>query len=180
MAICETLKGKYIDLVVADIEDAEFTLGIRNNPELTKYIPIIEGTVENQKKWISTQRGKDFDVFFVIKKQDGESVGTLSYYDYNKEDNACEIGRFISYGNAFENIEAVLLMLDLLFERMGLTQVIMNTNESNGPVISLWSRFGAVFNKEEIMTGWTSAQYILSKDAYLLHRCSIAKLLRLL
>ena len=179
MATCETLTGKYINLVVADIYDAEFTLGIRNNHELAKYIPIIEGTVENQKKWISEQRKKSFDVFFVIKKHDGEPIGTLSYYDFNTEDNTCEIGRYISYGDAFENIEAVLLMLDMLFERIGLVKVIMNINESNGPVISLWSRFGAVFNKKERMNGWISAQYTLSKDAYLQRRGCIAKLLRL-
>lgn len=179
MAFCETLIGKYVDLVTANVGDAKFTLDIRNNPNLTRFIPIIQGTIENQKNWISKQIDKPFDVFFVIKKHNNqECIGTLSFYDYEQENNSCEIGRYISHGNAFENIEAVLLLLDKLFITDGLSRIMLNIHEDNQPVISLWTRFGAVFNSKEDMGNWYSAQYFLYKEAYLEYRGTVAKLLR--
>ena len=178
MAVWETIRGKYIDLVTADSADAQFTLEIRNDPELTKYIPVINSTVENQKKWIARQREKDFDVFFVMKKHNGDPIGTLSFYDYVENERSCEIGRYISHGNAYENIEAVLLMLDRLFGDVCLSRIMLNIHEQNQPVISLWKRFGAKFNKREDMGGWFSAQYFLYKEDYLAQRDKIAKLLK--
>ena len=92
MTISNTLCGKYIDLVCAEENDAEFTLEIRNAPELTKYIPVLSGSIMGQKEWITKQKEKEFDVFYVIKKKDGSPIGTLSFYNYVQESNSCEIG----------------------------------------------------------------------------------------
>lgn len=178
MAVWEKISGKYIDLITAEADDAQFTLDIRNDPELTKYIPVISNTFENQVNWISRQREKPFDVFFVIKRHDGQSVGTLSFYDYIEKGNLCEIGRYISYGNAFENIEAIFLLLDKLFFVVGLSKTLLNIHEDNNSVISLWSRFGSVYNKKEDMGEWNSVQYFLHKEDYIENRGKIMKLLR--
>lgn len=178
MAISDTLRGKYIDLVCAEESDAEFTLEIRNDPELTKYIPVLSGDIEGQKRWINNQREKEFDVFYVIKRKDETPIGTLSFYDYVEGSNSCEIGRYISHGNAFENIEAVLLMLDFLFSEHHVDWVLLNIHENNTPVISLWKRFGAQFVCDEQKDGWKSVQYHLKRIDYDNNREMIAKLLR--
>ena len=177
MAIVDKLHGKYIDLVCADIEDAEFTLNIRKDLRLTKYIPLIDNNIDKQEKWIISQRDNIFDVFFVIKRHDGSSIGTISYYDYDKGHNTCEVGRYISYGNSYENIEAAMLLIEDIFSR-GINNVILNNHENNSAVISLWKRFGAKYNCSVIMSGWTAAQYILNNENYYKNCEMIKRLLR--
>ena len=178
MAVCEPLRGKYIDLLCAETSDAEFTLNIRNDSELTKYIPSIKTSISNQIMWINEQRNRAFDVFFVIKKKDGIPLGTISYYDFNSDNKSCEIGRYISHGNAFENIEAVLLMLDYLFCEYDLAWILLNIHQNNMPVISLWKRFGALFECEVQKDGWKSVQYHLTQRDYKTNRAMVLKLLR--
>ena len=64
MAITKPILGKWITLRCAEESDAEFTLAIRNDLKLTKFIPKVNGDIESQKYWIRKQREKYGDYFF--------------------------------------------------------------------------------------------------------------------
>ena len=49
MAITKPILGKWITLRCAEESDAEFTLAIRNDLKLTKFIPKVNGDIESQK-----------------------------------------------------------------------------------------------------------------------------------
>lgn len=73
MAITKPILGKWITLRCAEESDAEFTLAIRNDLKLTKFIPKVNGDIESQKYWIRKQREKYGDYFFIIENKSHNS-----------------------------------------------------------------------------------------------------------
>lgn len=174
MAVGPILKGNRGQLRPVEAEDALFTLNIRNDEKLTAFIPRLGGTVEGQTAWIKKQREKEGDYFYIIENTSNEPIGTLSYYDVVGK--TCELGRYISYGNAFENVEAAVLPIEHIFS-LGFTRIIMNNDERNDRIIRFWTKFGAEFVAKVPMDGWTAAQYALTPDLYSKKKESIHKLI---
>lgn len=177
MAVTETITGKYINLRCVEEGDAEFTLAIRNDAELTKYIPKVNGDLASQRNWIRKQRSIDGDYFFIIENKENNSVGTIACYDFNLDKLCCEGGRYISYGNALENIEAMVLLYDFIFEKKKLRYIIMNVDESNLKVLNIHKKFGAQYISREKMNGWISHKLILTKENYVLRKNKIINVL---
>ena len=162
MAKIDPIEGKWIILRCAEEKDAEFTLNIRNDEVLTKYIPKVDSTLENQRLWIKKTLDKENECFFVYENKKGELKGTISYYDVDYENNVCELGRYISYGNAIENVEAAILLLDYLFNNLHMEKIILTPDERNKNIISFWKKFGAEFDESINMGNWSIAQYVLT------------------
>jgi len=119
--ITEPLVGKYVILKIAEISDAEFTLQLRNDPKLTKYIPKIQNTIEQQQAWIQSSRARDDEYFFVVWTLAGERIGTIGVY--NIHGKVAEGGRLVLIGSGVENFEAGLLLSDFCFDILGLTKI---------------------------------------------------------
>lgn len=115
------LEGKYVYLKSADIEDAEFTLSLRQNPALTKYLPRLDISLEQQKSWIKSQREKAGDYFFVVRSNDGTRIGTTSIYNVNGETS--EGGRLALVGDPMQNAEASLLLYRFAFNVLKLKTI---------------------------------------------------------
>lgn len=177
MACTDTLSGKLVDLKCADVEDAQFSLDIRNDPSLTEFIPKVQGSYEGQVQWIAKERENENSYFFIVLNKKGESIGTVSLYKLDKANSICEFGRYISYGNAMENVEIALLILNFAYLELDMENIIFNNDERNLKIISFWKRFGATLNKIEEMDGWVAAQYLLSKEDYMVKRERIIPLL---
>lgn len=177
MAVTEPLTGKWATLRCADESDARFTLDIRNDLKLNRFIPTVSSTIDNQILWIQKQRTRDFDCFYVIESADGQRRGTISFYDFDEKNSACELGRYISYGNAMENVDAAVLILDYIFDKLKLKTVVLNIDENNSKVIKFWQRFGAELSEVVPMEGWVSDRYLLTAEKYGGHRSRIAALL---
>ena len=178
MAIIKPLVGKWVALRCAEETDAEFTLAIRNDQTLTEFIPRIDGSIEQQREWIRIQRQHDNDVFLLIDDSEGRPKGTVSYYNFCDGGRTCEIGRYISQGSALQNVETIILILDYIFSKTEISQVILNNDSRNHKIIRLWEKFGAEFFENISMNGWEAAQYRLSKKRYGQCRKKIITLLR--
>ena len=76
-----------------------------------------------------------------------------------------------------ENVEAVLLLLDYLFEETDINEVTLNNDAQNNRIIKFWEKFGATFNTRISMNGWIAAQYKLTKESYYVKREKILALL---
>ncbi|WP_310550700.1 GNAT family N-acetyltransferase [Paenibacillus glufosinatiresistens] len=177
MACMEEIRGELVELKCADENDAQFSLDIRNDPTLTQFIPKVQGSLNGQINWILNERKRPDSFFYIILNKEGKRLGTASLYDIDKKQSQAEFGRYISYGNALENVEAALLILDFAFNDLGVGTVLFNNDERNSKIISFWKRFGAQLQQIVEMNGWKAAQYWLEKENYFKQREKIIALL---
>lgn len=176
MFIEKVITGKFVELRSANIEDADFTLGIRQDPELTKYLPVVHNTIEQQRKWIMLQREKAGDYFFVVSDKFGKDIGTVSVYNIKK--NEANLGRLASRGSFLQKIEASILALDFLFNDLGLQFALDDTYEENQNTIRFNEGFGWIHDEAvENEYGIRVCYGRLSKEDYLKNRKKFSKML---
>lgn len=158
------INGKYVFLRAATIEDAKFTAKLRSDISLIRHIHKVDTSIEGQKKYIQEQRKKDNDYYFIVWSSDNEPLGTIALYNF---DGKCaELGRWVSYGNAFQNLESVVILHDFAFNILLLDSVCTCTNVTNNRVINFWKMFGSdeLYIEDEI--DFTASKNIVSKETY--------------
>ncbi len=159
----KVISGKLVDLKAADIDDAEFTLSIRQDPEMTKHLPRLDITMDQQKEWIKRQREEENGYFFVVWDKQGNRLGTMSVYDINGDTG--EGGRLALYGDPMQKIEAGLLMLEFDFDVLRLEHIIGWVEADNKPALRWNKMFGAIFNEPEIdKRGKMIQRFTITKD----------------
>lgn len=158
------LKGKTVNLRSVNLEDAEFTLNIRNDPALTRFIPKISVSIQEQLQWIKNQREKKGDYFFLIIDKSENKLGTMSIY--NICGNKAESGRFISQGNSLQNMEALLLIYDFAFYQLDLELLYFEVYKQNKAVVNMWKRLGSIILDERTINGVDIFCFELSKVRY--------------
>lgn len=148
MVYDKAIEGKFVHLRAVQPEDAQFILKIRNDKEISKHLPPLDITVEQQKSWISKQRNDTDSYYFIFTNNKGESLGTISAYNINNEH--AEVGRFCSFGDSVQNMEAALLCDDFIFYTLGLSYLEIWVYKENKPVISLNQGFGCRWYGENV------------------------------
>lgn len=164
MVLDNAIEGEYVDLKSADIGDAEFSLKIRQDDKLTKYIPQINSSLERQEKWISEQRERKGDYFFIASDKRGKPIGTISLYEI--KDNKAHIGRLIMSGNPFHSYEAYLLTLEFGFYKLGLDEVTGDVYEDNKACLNFTMEFGMVFYAPVMENGHMVCYGVIEKNEY--------------
>lgn len=156
--------GRYVELRSATVEDAEFTLAVRQDPEFNKYLPRVNSTLEQQKAWISRQRVKKGDYFFVVWDKAGNRIGTISIYDI--EGDHAEAGRLTMRGNAFQSIEAQLLSFHFGFNDLGLKNIVSYLYAENARALRFTQQFGGVLHEPEEKDGHMECMATNSKENF--------------
>ncbi|NLG02514.1 MAG: GNAT family N-acetyltransferase [Clostridia bacterium] len=144
MVYSDTLNGKFVYLRSVTIEDAEAILSLRQNPKLTKYLPRLDITVEQQRKWIEEQRTREGDYYFSVWNRQNEMIGTIRVY--NISDGSGETGSLALKGNAFENLEAKLLCEDFQWDILNLHTTKSVIDAENSQAQKFAGLFGTEFN----------------------------------
>ena len=145
------LEGKFVSLRSVEESDAEFILNVRNDPRISKYLPPLNVTLEQQREWISKQRADNESYYFVLETPQGNSIGTLSVY--NIEGNHAESGRSCCIGEPYHSIEANTLLTDFTFKTLKLDYIIVWVYEDNKPVISLNQSLGCEWVEKKVDEG---------------------------
>lgn len=148
MVYDKVISGNLVDLKAVEIKDAQFTLAIRQDPQITKYLPRIDITLDQQIQWIKKQREEENGYFFVVWDKQGNRLGTIGIYDING--NMGEGGRLALYGDSFQKIEAGLLMSEFEFEVLHLDYVIGWVEADNISAIRWNKWFGGVLSETEV------------------------------
>lgn len=170
------LEGRYVDLKSVTVEDAEFTLDVRTDPELTKYMPRINNTLEQQIEWIKHQQQKADDYFFVVRDKKGIRIGTNSLYDIKGSE--CESGRLTMRGNAFQSIEAQLLMADFAFDVLQIKNIIAYVQEENEKALRFGRSLGYnAVDKIVDKDGKNMVIQLCSRETYEISRKNIVRML---
>lgn len=168
--------GKYIWLKSVDVSDASFTSKLRSNIELCKFIHKVDASIEGQKEFILNQRQTQGDYYFLIQSHDKNPLGTIALYHICG--TTAEIGRWVSLGNAFENLESIILVHDFAFNTLNLESVYTCTDVNNERVKNFWMRFGGDERYIEEESDYIASKNIVSKQTYYSQiRPKMAKLL---
>ena len=159
------LRGRYVCLRSLAEADAEDTARLRWDEELTRHIHRVDATLEGQKKYIAWQRQQPGDYYFGIRGAEKDQfLGTIALYHFDGP--MAELGRWISRGNAFQNLEAVILAHDFAFDRLHLDAVCTCTNITNERVIAFWRRFGSDRLYIEEQADFTASKNIVTRETY--------------
>lgn len=144
MVYGNTIVGKFINLYSVSEEDAEFTLKVRQDMRLTRYLPQLNISLDAQKEWIRSQRRKEGDYFFVAKDHFDNYIGTVGIYDI--KGSTGEGGRLTSIGNALQSVEIQYLIFRFDFEKLGLKEVTTIVYAENESALKLSEKFGVKFD----------------------------------
>lgn len=139
--LTEDLIGKYVTLSSATIEDAPFALAIRQDPLMTKFLPRLDISLEQEIDWIKRQRETADDYFFIVRNKKSERVGVLGLYDFS--DETAGIGRIAMKGGFYANREAFLLTMNFAFKNLGLKKLADWVYAENARAIKFFNFFGA-------------------------------------
>ncbi len=136
------VEGIGVNLRPVEEADAEFTYRLRQDKARTRYVHSIDGTVEDQRKWISNQRKREGDYFFIVEDKMGTPLGTVGYYDLEGKNG--EMGRMVVNGSFAQNCDAILQLRRFAFEIIGADYVRCSAVNGNKAVLAQLKRLGAV------------------------------------
>lgn len=171
------IEGMTVNMRSVMPDDAETTYAMRMDQEKVRYMHKISGTVEDQRNYIINQNKKLGDYLFLVVDKSDKPIGMRSIYDVNE--NSAESGRTIGYGNAFQNMEALLLGFDFAFNTLGVSTVLMDAAADNTSVRGIQQQLGAVEYKREYLEdlGYEYVFSTLDKETYYEKRKSIHKMI---
>ena len=175
--VYKAIIGKNIDLLPVEVGHAQFIVDLRNDKEKCKYIHNVSDSLDDQIRWIEAQRKREGDYYFIIANKNGTSLGTVGLSSIVGK--CGETSRFVSYGNAIENVEANLLITDFAFDVIGLDYIKGYVGVENKKVISLQKKFGYIFDEEPSeLDGMLIRYATLTPIDYMSRRDSIIALIK--
>ena len=179
MFIDYKLEGKYVTLRSVVESDAEFIIGVRNDPRVCKYLPPLNVTIEQQRQWISKQRADKDSYYFILETPVGNPIGTIGIYDII--DDHGEGGRTCCVGEPFAAVEASVLFHDFVFDILGLNYTTGWVYENNRTVIALNNSFGITWYERKFdKNGEPYLECQMHKELYKRNRNKILKKLRII
>lgn len=177
MVYQKTIEGLTINMRSVVPEDAEVTYAMRMDKEKVRYMHQISGTVEDQRNYIINQNQKAGDYLFLVTDKEGNPIGMRGIYDVT--DDTAESGRTIGYGDAFQNMEALILGFDFAFEILGVKSILMDAAASNSSVRGIQKQIGAIEYDRKFLSdlGYEYVYSRLEKADYYAKRGSIYKMI---
>ena len=139
------ISGKFVYLRNLNLNDSFFVYSLRKNKSISYYLHKPPKTLKDQKNWFKkNNKDKKTKDFIIISKKKNKKIGTISLDNINSKD--AEWGRWISIGNAMENIESVILLLSYGFQTLRLKKIYSLTNINNKKVINFHKGTTASYN----------------------------------
>lgn len=156
-------EGFGIRLRPVRMEDAAFIVWLRNLDHAKGRVGDSATDVASQQTWLTAFFKRQGDYYFIIETAGGISAGTYGLYDFRGNSSA-EAGRWIIRREVLAAIPSAILMFDLAFSNLGLSELRLRTISSNQPVLSLNRKFGF----REVRTE-TDAQVVGGKSVDMVH-----------
>jgi len=141
-----TTQGYGIRLRPVHLEDAPFIVWLRNLDYVKGRVGDSAEDIESQKQWLNNYFERKGDYYFIVETWNATPLGT--YGAYNMTGTEVEIGRTVFRPAVLALVPSTVLLLDLLYGQMGITQVRAATVASNLVIHSLLRKGG--FSKVEV------------------------------
>lgn len=157
------VRGKSIFLREVTIDDAEFIIKLRTDPEKSKHLSVTPNDIDKQKSFISSYLKSQADYYFIICDWSRCPLGTIRIYDV-RDDSFCW-GSWILSKDAPSNaaIESALLIYDFAFFSLHYPESHFDVRKVNHRVVDFHKRFGACIVGEDDL----NLYFEYSRDAYL-------------
>jgi RimJ/RimL family protein N-acetyltransferase len=143
--------GRRFELRPAAESDAPFMVGLRVDPELSRFLNPTSPVLEDQEAWIEAKSASDDDYPFILEDRcTGAPEGTISLYHVDWTAKQAELGRFLMRRGSLAAAEGVLLVYRVAFDKLGLDRVYCRTIADNQHVISFHRSCGLVLSTQDL------------------------------
>lgn len=127
------------------LEDSEFIIELRTNPQLSRHIHATSADPTAQRAWIERYFARPGDYYFIIENRiTGRPEGTISIYDQSADGAEAEWGRWILAPGSAAAVESVLLLYRIAFGPLDLGRLFCRTLARNEKVVSFHASCGLV------------------------------------
>ncbi len=141
-----TMQGYGVRLRPVRLEDAPFIVWLRSLAYVRGRVGDSAEDIDSQERWLNIYFEREGDYYFIVETLNAVPLGTYAIYNLVK--TRAEIGRMVIRPEVAAAIPASVLLLDLFYEQMGLTQVRAITVASNYAIHSFLRKGG--FSEAEV------------------------------
>ncbi len=127
----------------AAIDDAEFILSLRTDPEKSRFLSYVSNDLEAQKAWLARYAQERGQAYFIIEFN-GERIGTVRLYDA-RGDSFCWGSWILKDGRPrHAAMESALMVYAYAVDCLEFRACHFVVSKGNERVIQFHERFGAV------------------------------------
>lgn len=159
------IEGRRINLRLVEIEDAEFLLSLRLDPNKSRHISQVDGDLEKQVKWLTDYKVREelnSEYYFIIEDKNKKQFGCVRLYDFI-EDSFCWGSWILKDGSpSFMAVESALQVYEFAFYNLKFNKCHFDVRKENASVVAFHERFGA----KKISDDNLNFYFTYSKDDY--------------
>lgn len=141
-----TAQGYGLRLRPVRIDDAAFIVWLRNLGYVKGRVGDSATDVAGQERWLNRYFEREGDYYFIAETLNEIRLGTYGIYDLNE--TSAEIGRLVIRPEVPAGAPATLLLIDLFYGQMGITQLRGRAVARNHRARSFFRRLG--FNEVRV------------------------------
>jgi RimJ/RimL family protein N-acetyltransferase len=148
------LGNNNVVLRTIEISDAEFILDLRTNQELSKHLSQVNGSIENQIKFIENYKIREnakLEYYFIIE-YNNKPVGTVRLYNINYEKSTFTWGSWIvQRGNPGEvALSSAYMTYYFGFNKLGLQKAEIDVRKENKSVYKFHKTYCDFLYEDEL------------------------------
>jgi RimJ/RimL family protein N-acetyltransferase len=141
------LRGHAYEIRPVEIEDAEFMLQLRLDPELSRLIHPTSPRLEDQRQYLNSYFDRLGDYYFIlVRTSSGRREGTVAVYDVDMTHGQAEWGRWVMAHDSMGAPESALLIYRAAFSVLGLNRTYCRTAVANHHVVAFHQYCGLETN----------------------------------
>lgn len=138
------------------MDDAEFIVKLRNQNHAKGFIHDTSLDIEKQQQWLQDYFKRENEYYWIVTTLEGVPYGTSSYYDYKKEYNQIEAGRWVRLPGFTDNIiSSHVQMRDFAFNILGVDRIVCDIVSTNKQVLKYHQKILGLkrMNQTSIVSG---------------------------
>lgn len=165
--------GRKTRLRLVELEDADFLLALRMDPEKNSYLSAVENDLGKQIEWLHDYKKREkqgAEYYFIIEDLEGTPFGSLRLYDF--------IGVSFCWGSWILNddrpsymaVESALMVYEHAFYTLNFNNCHFDVRKENTKVIAFHERFGAKVTSEDDLNfyfNYSKADYESIRPRYM-------------
>jgi RimJ/RimL family protein N-acetyltransferase len=133
-------EGYGVRLRPVEMEDAAFIVWLRHLDHAKGKVSDSAADVAAQEAWLAEYFQREQDYYFLVETGAGIPVGTIGLY--HQIGASAEAGRLIVRPGVHAGVAAALLVTDLAFQRMNLSELRVTAVSTNQSILSIDEKFG--------------------------------------